>query len=93
MSELKEITHINYPDKFNRVYCRQFRTLRTMDKDGKFWNICLKCPYFSGDYQGQGVECTWNDFNQQKNYTTYVSDPSEEMLRVSRLIDAKVIEK
>lgn len=93
IQEIKIVNHINYPDKMNKVYCRYTNTPRTMDTEGKFWKLCKNCPYFSGDYQGNGVECSWKDIIDSVDLNVYNSDPDSEVLRVSRLIDAELIDK
>lgn len=85
------VNHINYPDTKGRVYCRRLNKIITLDANGKFWDTCQSCPLFAGDYQGLGVECRWNDVPE--SYSEYVSDPTKELLRVSREIDSKTLEK
>jgi hypothetical protein len=82
---MEMINHINYPNKKNEVYCRFKNKIIKLDKDGKYWDTCSICPLFSGDYQGEGIECSWND--SENNEDTYVSDPQAELLRVSEMID------
>lgn len=77
--------HINYPDNQGRIFCRRLNKIITLDADGKFWDICLQCRMFQGDYQGQGVECLYDDV---ENAPGYISNPVKEQLRVSKLIDA-----
>ena len=76
--------HVNYPDENSKIYCRFSNSLITLDYSGKFWDKCLKCPLFSGDYQGMGVECSWEDSNE---LIVYINNPTKELLRVSKEID------
>lgn len=85
------VNHINYPDNKRRIYCRRLNKVITLDSKGEFWNTCQVCPLFAGDYQGLGVECRWND--NSENYSEYVSDPTKELLRVSKEIDSKTLSK
>ena len=87
----KLVNHINYPDKNSQIYCRKQHKVITLDKDGKFWKNCNNCPMFAGDYQGLGVECRWED--NSESYSEYVSEPVKELLRVSKEIDSKNLEK
>ena len=81
----KLVNHINYPDNKSQIYCRRKNKIISLDKNGEFWNTCQSCPMFSGDYQGQGVECSWND--DSESYSVYVSNPVKELLRVSKNLD------
>lgn len=52
--------HINIIYSGNRVYCFH------LDKPVAFTqefldNECLNCPYFHGDFMGEGVECYFDD--------------------------------
>lgn len=88
---MKPVNHINYPDDKGRIYCRKQNKVVTLDNEGKFWETCQSCPLFAGDYQGLGVECQWED--DVEGYSEYVSDPSKELLRVSKGIDSKTLDK
>lgn len=81
---ISKINHINYPSDKSEIYCREKNKIIKLDTKGSFWETCRNCPLFSGDYQGMGVECTWED---DDNTNGYVSNPSKELLRVSKLID------
>lgn len=85
---VERINHINYPDNNNKIYCRRLNRVITLDAEGKYWETCNACPLFEGDYQGQGVECMWDD---TENSSGYCSDPVKEQLRVSKLIDDGVV--
>lgn len=85
---LQRVVHTNYPDNSNRVYCRRLNKVVTIDSNGEFWDTCLKCPMYDGNYQGQGVECAWNDVD---NAPTYCDNPTKEQLRVSQLIGKDVM--
>lgn len=88
---MSKLNHINYPDNKGRIYCRKQNKIITLDKDGDFWSKCQSCPLFAGDYQGLGVECQWGD--SAEGYSEYVSNPTKELLRVSREIDLKSVSK
>lgn len=85
--------HINYPNDRNRIYCRKEHKVVTLDTDGKFWDKCSKCNLFAGDYQGMGVECNWNDPDNEGNTNVYVDEPNQELIRVSKMIDLGQISK
>lgn len=85
------VNHVNFPNEKSQIYCRRLNKIITLDEEGKFWDTCHSCPMFAGDYQGMGVECQWNDTSE--GYSEYVSDPLKELLRVSRSIDSRVLEK
>lgn len=88
---MKPVNHINYPDNKNRIYCRKLNKIITLDKDGEFWKTCQSCSLFAGDYQGLGVECQWEDSGE--GYSAYITDPNKELLRVSKEIDSKTLDK
>ena len=88
MSTLHLINHINYPDSQQQIFCRRLNDLITLDKTGKYWDNCLKCPMFNGDYQGDGVECQWRDVYDDTYHALFVSDPVSELGRVQSAIDA-----
>ena len=73
--------HINYPDFQGNVYCRKDNVIMNMDKSGKFWSKCVKCPMFAGTYQGEGIECTWDD-PDAKSYIQYSDDAKSEFIRM-----------
>lgn len=79
------VNHINYPDDANRIFCRRLNKIITLDAEGKFWGTCIQCRLFNGDYQGQGVECLYDDV---KDASGYSSDPAKEKMRIAKLIDA-----
>lgn len=81
------VNHINYPNDKGEIYCKKLNKIIKLDSKGKFWDSCRSCTMFSGDYQGQGVECTWED--DSDGYSEYVSDPVKERLRVAKLNDSK----
>lgn len=88
---MEVVNHVNYPDDKGRIYCRRLNKVIILDSEGKFWETCQVCPMFEGDYQGEGVECRWND--TMESYSEYVSNPTKELLRVSRDIDSNKLEK
>lgn len=90
IKKIEQVNHLNYPDEKGKVFCRRFHKIRKMDLDGKFWNECVNCKMLAGSVQGEGVECLWND---EGDYVYRCYDPKEELLRVSKLIDKKVLKK
>ena len=88
---MNKVNHINYPNDRGQIYCRKENKVITLDKQGNFWDKCIACPLFNGDYQGNGVECLWED--DTDDYSTYSSDPNKELLRVSKLIDSGKLKK
>ena len=56
-----KVNHINYPDDNNQIYCKQKDSIITLDSKGKFWRTCMNCKFFNGTYQGNGVECLYED--------------------------------
>lgn len=63
--------HINYPDDSGRVYCKKQNNVRKIN-----WDTCSKCDYFNGSYQGNGVECVYEDTQDR-----YSSNPYEKYQR------------
>lgn len=53
--------HINYPNKNNEIYCKKTDSMLKLDKKGLFWRGCFNCSMFAGTYQGNGVECCYED--------------------------------
>lgn len=56
-----KVNHINYPDYNAQIYCKRLNSIITLDSKGKFWRNCMNCKYFNGNYQGNGVECLYED--------------------------------
>ena len=55
------VKHLNVPDENGDVYCRlingklNFKDMKLVRRQ------CFNCKMFAGSYQGQGVECVWDD--------------------------------
>lgn len=86
---LIQTTHQNVFDPKDGFYCKK---LHKLVKD---FDNCGKCSYLTGSMQGMGVECTWDDDSiaSDGEGILTVNDPRQELLRVSKLIDSKVITK
>lgn len=72
------VNHINYPDDAGRIFCKEQGKI--IKVDDSTWDICSNCPYFSGDYQGNGIECAYED--NAEFPTVYVDNPQAEYERV-----------
>ena len=92
--ELKPIIHVNFvkdcTETGKEIYCREKHKLCVPTMDD-----CLNCPMFRGTAQGEGLECEWEDEPPYKGVVKIINwrDRKQEMLRVSKLIDDKVIKK
>lgn len=75
--------HINYPDDKNNIFCYARKSIIHLDTNGKFWKTCTKCKYFRGSYQGEGVECEWDDPKATRPIE-YVDDSKGELIRVTQ---------
>ena len=92
--ELKDILHVNFirdtTKKGLEIYCRKKHKLcvPTMEE-------CARCEYFRGVGQGEALECEWKDIPPYKGTTRLIDydDRKHELLRVSQLIDDKIITK
>ena len=81
---MTNVNHLNYSDRHNQLYCRaQHKILDTNSLQ------CKKCKYFTGFFQGYGVECTWPDIVTKPIKT--VKNPQQELLRVSSLLDRQML--
>lgn len=78
--------HQNYFNEKGEVYCKRLNKLITN------LNKCGDCEMCVGSLQGQGVECYWQDVVND-TYMVTIEDPTEELMRVSKLIDSKLIKK
>ena len=83
-----EIMHNNYSNR--DVYCRRIHQVEDIKKLD-----CPKCRYFSGYLLGKGVQCYWEDYSPVEELERNIpyEDRNKELLRVSHLIDLKVISK
>ena len=99
----KPIRHINfigheinqsladYPESDREIYCKRLHTIKEPDEED-----CLNCPYFGGMGQGTAHECVWEEpVDISSELIRYIphEDRQKEMLRVSQMIDARVIQK
>ena len=78
-----KVNHINYPDDKANIYCQRIKGIIHLDRAGKFWKTCRKCSMFNGTYQGDGVECLYED-NSTDSPVVYCDDPQSEMLLRNR---------
>lgn len=81
--------HLNYvsEETENKIFCK--REHKIIDAN---YDKCDDCPYLSGSLQGNGVECQWDDPDAKDPFVP-VYEPQKELLRVSKLIDDKKIER
>lgn len=79
-----KVNHINVPDKSSNIYCQRIKSIIHLDKAGKFWKTCRKCPMFNGTYQGEGVECLYEDSSPSSS-TIYNYSPKQEMLKLTKV--------
>lgn len=72
------------------VYCRKTNSVKVPSYDE-----CMSCPYFHGVGSGTMIECEWVDEPPLMGDIRRVDwvDRNREKLRVSKLIDDKVIKK
>lgn len=72
------------------VYCRKANKVLVPSYDD-----CMSCPYFHGAGSGTMIECEWEDVPPLTGDIRRVDwiDRKREQLRVSKLIDDKVIKK
>lgn len=86
---LEPVNHFNYTDTHGKIFCKRQGKVRKLSV-----NLCSDCPYLFGSLQGQGVECMWEDIVPPPSPCGYyVQDPQEEFVRVSGLIDEKILKK
>lgn len=84
----------NHPDvpegyEGRKIFCkRRHAVIEPMETD------CDDCPYLAGFMQGHGHECAWEDvINHGDTKDINWEDRDKELLRVSKLIDEKIIKK
>ncbi|MCM1216810.1 MAG: hypothetical protein NC548_20105 [Lachnospiraceae bacterium] len=72
------------------IYCRKVNSLKVPT-----YQDCMSCPYFHGMGSGTMIECEWEDEPPLMGDIRRVNwdDRKHELLRVSKLIDDKVIKK
>lgn len=90
MVKLYPVVHQNFALEENNemVYCKKNHEI---GKLAKIQTQCADCEYFYGCLQGEGVECEWEDVTDKPFWD--VSNPQEELSRVSKLIDENLIQK
>lgn len=84
--EKKMISHLYEWGKSCKVYCKRDHQIKYID-----FKDCLKCPYFEGDFQGEGIECRWEDYAPIDANSYRTDDEVEELRRVSKLINDRKI--
>lgn len=82
----KTVIHQVYPDTQGRIYCRQLNKVTKFD-----WESCYQCPLLGGSAQGGGVECVYEDMVDKHIFTPHIAEASTERLRISGLIDSKLL--
>lgn len=93
-TELRPILHVNFVKDFTEsgkeIYCRKKHKLCVPTMDD-----CLNCSMFRGTGQGEAIECEWEDTIPYKGDVKLINwyDRKQEMLRVSKLIDDKILKK
>jgi hypothetical protein len=60
MSMMRNVKHVNLADQEGRVYCCLRNRVVKLDDEQKE-RFCKGCIMYSGDAQGLGVECVWED--------------------------------
>ena len=92
MSKTQEFIHQNFFGETGKVFCKKQNKIVDFDSLVKS-GICSHCKYFYGSLQGDGVECIYEDSipGEQSFHSAY--NPQQELLRISKLIDNKVIKK
>ena len=78
-----KVNHINVPDDNANIFCKRINSIINLDKAGKFWKFCGECPMFNGTYQGEGVECLWEDTNAQFP-VKFCTSPQSEMVKLNK---------
>jgi len=66
--------HVNFVDPNGRVYCFHYDQVAELD-EVFVQGHCVKCPYYNGNAQGEGVECLYADGSGRG--VTQVYDPYE----------------
>ena len=79
-----KVNHINYPDDNNQIFCKSKNAVVTLDKQGRLWKSCIKCPYFNGTYQGHGVECFYDDKPPENSMIRYYDNAKAALLEQSK---------
>lgn len=68
-----KVNHINIPDEKSNIFCKRINSIIHLDKAGKFWRTCKKCPMLAGTAQGEGVECLYEDPNARDPFVYCIS--------------------
>lgn len=69
--------HLNVLDDNGNVYCRLNNNKLNFTDMKKVRKQCFKCKMFAGTYQGQGVECVWDDSKASKPIMEVTSSDAE----------------
>jgi hypothetical protein len=73
----KIVHHLNYfMGPMGVFYCEFLNQVITGDTQAHHDKHCLKCPFFVGHLQGEGVECDYVDSTADESIVT-VDDPGE----------------
>lgn len=87
---LESVNHFNYMTRNGRIFCKRKDKVRKVAPEYK---DCNNCPYLFGSLQGMGVECMWEDVPPLSPVGLEVRNPQEEFMRVTQLIDMKILKK
>jgi hypothetical protein len=52
--------HVNFADQNGKIYCFRYDVVAELD-DVFVQGHCVKCPYYNGNAQGEGIECLYAD--------------------------------
>lgn len=90
---LKEIIHgnaVNWDKGDLKIYCRKNHKIMVPQESD-----CTKCDFYYGSMQGNGLECIWEDYTDSDSPMVFIksSEKEKELLRVSKLIDKKILKK
>lgn len=89
--EINQSIEDGYPESDREVFCKKLHTIKEPDEAD-----CMNCPYFGGMGQGTAHECVWEEpVDISSELVMYIEhkDRQKEMMRVSEMIDAGVIQK
>jgi hypothetical protein len=65
---------VNFVDQNGKIYCFRHDVVAELD-DVFVQGHCVKCPYYNGDAQGEGIECLYADASGRS--ITQIYDPYE----------------
>ena len=78
------VNHINIPTRLGCIYCHQLKCVTSIEDSDFVLTNCMKCSMFNGTYQGEGVECLWDDPQVNKSVVCCVT-PTLEQQRAANL--------